>query len=124
MKRLALVLSLFVAIIGAIGVFRPEALVGVGLTPGGLYVAAVRIILGIALILGAASSRAPRVIRILGTLILVAGLATPFVGPERARRVVDWWSSQGLLVMRAWAGFALAFGSFLVWALVPKSSAA
>lgn len=124
MKRLALVLSLFVAIIGAIGVFRPEALVGVGLTPGGLYVAAVRITLGIALILGAASSRAPRVIRILGTLILVAGLATPFVGPERSRRVVDWWSSQGLLVMRAWAGLALAFGSFLVWALVPKSSAA
>jgi uncharacterized membrane protein len=128
MKQLALVLSLFVVILGAIGIIRPEALLGVARhfqTPAGLYAAAaLRIILGVALLFAASTSRAPGVIRVLGILVLVAGLITPFVGTERVRAIVDWWSSQGPLIMRAWAGFALAFGSFLVWALFRKSSAA
>ena len=128
MKQLALALSLFVVILGAIGIIRPEALLGVARhfqSPAGLYVAAaIRIVLGVALLFAASTSRAPGVIRVLGIVVLVAGFITPFVGPERARAIIDWWSSQGPLSMRAWGGFALAFGSFLVWALIPKSSAA
>ena len=124
MKQLAFVLSAFVAIIGAIGLIRPEALVGIARhfeTPAGLYAAAgLRILLGIALLLAAPTSRAPGVIRVVGAVVLVAGFVTPFFGPERARAIVEWLSSQGSFVMRAWAGFALALGCFLVWALLPK----
>ena len=107
MKQLALLLSAFVAIIGAIGFIHPEALIGIARhfeTPAGLYAAAG--------------------LRILGAVVVVAGFVTPFFGPERARAIVDWLSSQGPFVMRAWAGFALALGCFLVWALLPKSSVA
>jgi hypothetical protein len=125
MKQLALVLSAFVAIIGAIGFIRPDTLIGVARhfeTPAGLYAAAgLRILLGVALLLAAATSRTPRVIRVIGAVVLAAGFVTPFFGPERARAIVDWWSSQRRFVMRAWAGFAVGFGGFLVWALLPKS---
>jgi hypothetical protein len=128
MKQLALVLSAFVAIIGAIGVIHPEALLGVARyfeTPAGLYVAAgLRIVLGISLLIAASGSRTPGVVRVLGAIVFVAGLVTPFFGPERVRAIVDWWSLQGRLVMRAGPGFALALGSFLIWALLPKSRAA
>lgn len=128
MKPIALILSACVAIVGAIGLIRPEALIGIARhfqTPAGLYAAAgLRILLGIALLLAAPTSRAPGVIRVLGAFVLVAGFVTPFVGAERARAIVDWWSEQGGFVMRAWAGFALAIGCFLLWALLPKSSVA
>jgi len=128
MKRLAVILSACVAIVGAVGVIRPEALLDAARhfqTPAGLYAAAAfRIILGGALLLSARTSRVPRAIRILGAVVLVGGFVTLFIGPERARAIVDWWSSQGPFVMRAWAGFAVAFGCVLVWALLPKSSAA
>jgi hypothetical protein len=128
MKQLALVISAFVAIMGAIGLIRPEALLRVAHfveTPTGLYAAAgLRIVLGIALLIAAPASRAPTVIRIVGAIVLVAGLMMPFLGPDRVRAIVDWWSSQGRFVMRAGSGFALAFGSFLVWALFPRSHAA
>jgi hypothetical protein len=128
MKPLALVLSAAVAIIGAIGLIVPEAVIGVARhfeSQAGLYVAAViRIALGIALLRVAATSRAPGAIRVIGAIVLVAGFITPLVGPERARAIIDWWSSQGPFIVRTWAGFALVFGSFLVWALVPRSTAA
>src|SRR5262249_31258099 len=106
----------------------PAALIGIArdfTTPVGLYAAAgLRILLGISLLLAASTSRAPAVIRVLGTVVLVAGFVTPFFGPERARAIVAWWSSQGSFLVRSWAEFALALGCFLVWALRPKSSVA
>ena len=125
MKPIALVLSLFLVILGAIGIIRPEPFLGVARfqTRAGLSVAAaLRIVLGVALLFTASTSRVPGVIRVLGLLILIVGLLTPFVGPERVPVLVDWWSSQGPLIVRAWAGFALAFGTFLVWALISQSS--
>lgn len=128
MKSLATVLSLVVALLGAIGVVSPAALLGIGrhfATPSGLYAAAsLRILLGGSLFLAAATSRAPRAIRALGVFILVAGLITPFIGGERVHAILDWWSSQGHLFMRVLGSFVLAFGLILAWALFPKPSAA
>ena len=128
MNRLALVLSALVATMGAIGLLSPETLVGVARhfeTQAGLYAAAgLRILLGSSLLLAAPTTRAPGLIRVFGAIALVAGVVTPFFGPERARAIIDWWSAQDHFVMRAWAGFALALGCFLVWALIPKSRGA
>jgi len=128
MKQLALVLSVVVATIGAIGVMSPEALLGVARyfeTPAGLYVAAgLRIVLGIALFVAAPTSRMPGAIRVVGSFVFVAGIVTPFFGTDRLRAVIDWWFSQGGLVVRTAPAFALAFGGFLIWALLPKSNAA
>jgi hypothetical protein len=69
----------------------------------------------------APTSRAPTTIRILGVVIIVAGLITPLLGVERARMIVEWWATQGSGFMRAWAGFALAFGLFLAYAVAPRT---
>ncbi len=56
---------------------------------------------------------------ILGIFILVAGLSTPLFGVERSRKVLDWWSARGPTLMRVWAGFGLAFGLLLAYAVMP-----
>jgi hypothetical protein len=123
MAIVALVLSLFVAAMGALGIISPLRLLGIVRQfqhPAGLYAAAIlRVVLGVALFLASPNSRSPEVVRILGIIILVSGLITPLFGLERFRKLLNWWSARGTIFMRIWAGFALAFGLLLAYALVP-----
>ena len=70
--------------------------------------------------MAAPTSRAPKTLRILGVVIIVAGLVTPLVGVERARMIVEWWAAQGSAFMRVWAGFVFALGLLLAYAVVPR----
>ena len=124
MRLLALLVALLMALIGLTGIVSPETLADVGrhaVTPVGLYVvAAVRIGIGIILLLAAPVSRAPRTLRIVGIFAIIAGLATPLVGVETSRRVLDWWLAQGFVCVRLLAGIAVVLGGFLVYALAPR----
>jgi hypothetical protein len=97
MALIALGLSLFFAALGALGMVSPLRLLGVARhfqSPVGLYAAAaLRVLLGAALFFAAPTSSAPTVVRILGILILVAGVITPLFGLERFRRLLNWWSA-------------------------------
>ena len=123
MAVIALVLSLFVAALGVLGIGSPSRLLGVVRrfqTPAGLYfAAAIRLLMGVVLFFAAPASRAPEVLRILGVVIIVAGLITPFFGLERFRRFLDWWVAKGASFVRAWAAFAFVFGLLLAYSLVP-----
>jgi hypothetical protein len=125
MAIVPLVLSLFVAALGALGIVLPMRLLSIirqFQRPAGLYaVAILRVVLGVALLLAAPSSRLPQVVRILGIIIFVSGLITPLFGLERFRRLLNWWSARGPAFMRVWAGFALAFGLLLAYAVDPIS---
>ena len=113
----ALIICLFICALGVVGIFSPEKLVEIvrrfASTTGLLVVAAIRIVLGAALYLAAPWSRAPEVLLVLGVFIFVLGVATPFFGVERSRRVLDSWSGQGSDFVRVWAFFTLAFGLWL-----------
>jgi hypothetical protein len=91
MKLLAGAIALIIAATGVVGVISPSLVLELArslLTPGALYVvAAVRITFGVVLVYVASASRLPRTIRILGTVIIVAGVLTPFFGVERSRAV-------------------------------------
>ena len=123
MQIIALVLSLLVAALGAMGVVSPERLLGIVRrfeSPAGLLAAAgFRVILGAVLFFAAPDSRAPGVVRILGVLIFAVGLITPLFGVRRFSRLLKWWSARSSLFTRAWAGFALAFGLLLAYAVMP-----
>ena len=94
------------------------------LTYVGLYVAAaVRVVFGLVLTAAASASRLPKTLRILGVLMVVAGIITPVFGVERARAVVDWWSAQGPAFMRAWAALAVVMGLVIVFAVAPRRAA-
>ncbi len=129
MKLLATAMGILIAAIGVVGIAAPLVLLEFGRslqTPSALYVvAAVRIIFGAVLLWVAGASRMPRTLRVIGIVIVVAGLLTLFFGVERSQAMLDWWSSQGLLFMRAWAGVAVIFGLFIVYAVTsPRRAAA
>ena len=123
MLILAFVLSLSVVVLGALGIVSPLMLLGVVRkfeSPAGIYAAAaLRIMLGVALFLSAPTSRVQEVVRILGIIIFVVGIITPLFGIERFRRLLNWWSERGHVFMGVWAGFALGFGLFLAYAVMP-----
>lgn len=120
--RLALAaVGLLVFALGAFGVARPSALIGLverpWRSPAGLYLAVgVRAALGVLLIAAAASSRFPWLIGGIGVVALIAAVAFPLLGYERMRRFVEWWMARPAGFVRGWALVACAFGALLVYA--------
>ena len=85
-------LGLIVAAIGVLGVAAPTVLLGLGQslqTANALYVvAAMRVTFGAILLWVAPVSRTPRILRVLGVSIIIAGVLTPFFGVERSRAML------------------------------------
>jgi hypothetical protein len=82
----AIVIGLFVAILGLIAVVTPESLlrlVSIIHLPPALYVAAVlRVVFGIIFIQVAPNSRLPIPLRVFGVIMILAGALTPFFGVQ------------------------------------------
>lgn len=121
MRLLATTMGFVVATIGAVGVLDPQLLLDLGRsleTPSTVYVVAViRVLFGFALLWVAPASRMPLSVRVIGILVIVVGVLGPFYGPERTSAMLELWEAQGPLFMRAWAGLAVAFGLFIVYAV-------
>jgi hypothetical protein len=121
---IAAALCVVLAAVGVMGVVSPDALLafaGAFQTTPMLYAAgAFRVLFGVALALAAPASRIPTLLRPLGILIVVAGLATPLFGVERMRAIVAWISGVDPGFVRVAACFPLALGSFLAWAVWPR----
>ncbi len=129
MVLVALVVCALGAVLGAVGVVYPEVLVGVIRaffeTPTGLYAAAgTRLVFGVALFFAAPTSRAPRTLRVLGAIVIVAGLRMAVVGVEGLRSRVEWFSALDPGFLRTYAVFVLGFSALLAYALSPRSRAA
>ena len=109
--------------LGLMGIVSPESLVRFARLwqrPGGLWLAAaIRIVLGVAMLMAAPESRAPLALRILGVFIIIAGVITPFYGMERFSKMLNWWATRSVAFKRAWASVALLFGVFLIYVVVP-----
>jgi hypothetical protein len=130
-KTLAFVFGLCVATVGVVGMLAPSSLVWIAqhsVTSGAFYLlAAVRVAVGVVLISAAPASRAPKALRMVGYVIVVAGLATALtglVGMERARTIIGWWLDQGTGIIRVTSVVLVAFGGFVVYACIPLRRAA
>jgi hypothetical protein len=121
MRFLALLIGVFVLVIGFVGVAAPSALLRAAdyaTTPIGLYAAAaIRIGIGIVLMLVAPTTRAPKLIRVFGAIAVAAGVITAFVGVDRARAILAWETAHGTTLIRLSALLALLFGGFIVFAV-------
>jgi hypothetical protein len=84
MKTLAFCMALFIMVFGAVGIAEPSGLVWVAqhaVTSGAFFViAAIRVGFGLVLISAAPVSRAPKTLRVLGWLILIAGITAALTG--------------------------------------------
>jgi len=113
---LAMAVGLAIAAFGVLGIASPSVLLEVGRSlqsSGGLWlVAFIRVVFGAILVWAAPNSRTPRTLLVLGILIIIAGVVTPFIGVERSRGMFDWWSSQGSS-MRVWPVIAIGLGLYI-----------
>src|SRR5688572_2604602 len=104
MKLLAAAMGLMLATVGVIGVAAPSALLDFGRslqTQNALYAAtAIRVAFGAVLLAAAAGTRMPTTLRVIGILLIIAGLAGLFFGVERTKAIADWLSIQGPLFVR------------------------
>ncbi len=129
MRSAALLVALFTIIVGIVGLVSPDSVTTVRrlyfATPVGLYAAAaVRVAMGLVVILCAPASRAPKTLRALGAAVCMQGLAATLLGPDRARAVLEWETMQGTALLRVGAAVALATGGFMAFAVTghrPKS---
>jgi hypothetical protein len=118
----ALLVALFTIVVGIGGLISPENGTEIRrlyfATPARLYAAgAVRVAMGLVVVLAAAASRAPKTLRVLGAVICLQGLSATLMGPAHARAVMEWETMQGTALVRVGAAVALAAGIFLVFAV-------
>jgi hypothetical protein len=117
----ALLVGVFTIVVGTAGLVSPDTLSTVRrlyfATPVGLYAAgAVRVAMGLVVILGATTSRAPKTLRALGAVMCLQALTATLLGPDRARAVLEWETTQGML-LRVGAAVAVVCGGFIAFAV-------
>jgi len=127
MRMAALFVALFTIVVGIGGLISPESGTEIRrlyfATPVRLYTAgAIRVAMGLVVILSAATSRAPKTLRVLGAVMSMQGLSGILMGPDHARTVMEWETAQGPALLRVGAVVALVAGVFMVLALTGHRS--
>ena len=121
MVFLAMALSVLLIGFGFWGILKPASLLAFlsrWQTREGLWAgAAFRLIFGLALWSAAPLSRFPAILQVVGVIFVVAGIAMPFIGLARFKRMVVWWLQKPPAFTRVWAAVTLALGGFFVWAV-------
>ena len=78
----------------------------------------VRILLGVALVIGASDSKYPIVLQIFGWLLIFVASVLGVIGRERFKSLIKWSVKLSLLLQRLAAVLGILFGCFLIYAVV------
>jgi hypothetical protein len=117
MKAIAIFIAALMVLLGLTGVLWPEGLMQsatYAFSRNGMYlIGAVRVILGGLLFFAASATRTPKTIRVIGLIILLAGIATAVISPERAVLMKVWLLARGPDTLRIAACIPLVVGIFV-----------
>ncbi|MEJ2701499.1 MAG: hypothetical protein P8Z79_03555 [Sedimentisphaerales bacterium] len=81
-----------------------------------IYVAGlIRFALAVVFLLAATQCRRPRIIGAFGVLFLLSGLLIFVLGPDRIRRIFDWYAKQSNIVFRIVACVVIAVGAIIIF---------
>ena len=123
-RSVAWLLAAFVVAAGVAAIVAPDTILSLSslaATQGALLVfAAIRIAIGVVLIMAAPRSRAPRTLQAAGAVLLLAGLLTPLFGVERTKVVLAWEATEGPWLIRLSGTIVVALGGLLGVALRPR----
>ena len=127
MRITALLLALFIIVVSLVCIVATDNAMTIRrlyfATPSRFYAAgAVRIAMGLVLILAASISRWPRTLRALGAVMCLQAITAYLFGLERARAIMEWEAMQGTALLRAGAVVALASGVFVAFAFTKRPS--
>lgn len=78
--------------------------------------AAVRVLAGVVLILGAPETAFPMLIRIIGAALVLKAALVPLLGLDRVRSLLEWLQARPPILIRCLFLLVVVFGAFLVWA--------
>jgi len=127
MRNAALLVAFLTIAVGVVGIVSPDG--GMTLrrlyfeTPGRFYTAgAVRVAMGLVLILAALRSRWPWTLRAFGAAMCLQALIATVLGLGRARAIMEWEGMQGSALLRGGAVVALATGIFVAFAVARRPS--
>jgi hypothetical protein len=127
MAMLAGLTGAVIAGLGFLGLADPAyfiALVGELQAPGMAFAAgAVRVVIGIALIASASASRWPKCLGLLGGMIFIGGLVTPFEGALLGRTLLSMWPTWGPGVVRALGGLIALLGLLVIYSVLARRKA-
>ena len=122
MRIAALLIALLSIALGMMGVVSPDSFMTLRrlyyATPGRFYEAgAVRVAMGVVLILTASISSWPRTLRALGVVMCLQALAANLFGFDHAREIMEWEAMQRTLLLRSGAAVTLGAGGFIAFAV-------
>ena len=119
-KTAALLVALFTIVVSTAGIITPDRMMALRrlyFTPGGLYlIGAVRVAMGVVLILAARGTRWPNTLRALGALMCMQAVAANIFGLQRARAILE-WEGMHTALLRAGAVVALVTNGFVAFAV-------
>jgi hypothetical protein len=114
---------LLIIVVGAVGIVAPSVLLWIAqhvVTTFELcLIAVVRVAIGSLLLAVASTSRAPKTLRVLGAITIIAGIVTPFLGVARVQAMTDWIVQQGSGLLRLVGVLALVIGGLLAYTCAP-----
>jgi len=114
------VLGIVICVLSVWGIVAPNRLVdlvkSVAIHESGIYVAVlVRVLMGAALLMTAATSKFPLAFQIIGLIAIIAAVALVFMGRGGMRKLVAWFDRFPAVLIRVWLIAGLGFGAFLVY---------
>ena len=122
MVALALILCAAIATTGVLMIFKPALihdLTRLAAEKTGMWVVtALRAVLALGLFAAAAESKAPMLLRFFGLIVLLVAIATPLIGLERHRRIIDWWLARKRTVEMMCGAAAVVFGIGLIYVIL------
>ena len=74
-----------------------------------------RFALAVVFLVAARECRYPWIIFASGLIFLIGGLLIFMLGPEKIRRILDWYEQQPALIFRVIALIVLAFGAIIIF---------
>jgi hypothetical protein len=108
----AVAVAIVLMALGFATAVAPDTVIAISrhlVSPIGIYTAAAfRIGIGIALLVVARGSQAPVILRIMGVVVLIAGLTMPILGVEDSRARIEWEANHIM--------FFRLEGVFFIWA--------
>jgi multisubunit Na+/H+ antiporter MnhG subunit len=123
MSEILIAFGILIVLVGAVAVVRPTQLLRLAgkVTVGTWlrYIAfLLRTALGVILILVAPSTGFPLAMKVIGSLLIISGVAVLLVGNAGIQRLLNWALRLGPSVMVVGGLVGILFGAFLIYAAV------